>query len=108
MIEDPDHEIIVASIENKVIGFLSLVTEKYSDDLIPAPFTTIEYIEVNPKFQSLGIGQILIKEAEKISYSKGHEYIELSVWVTNEKAIRLYEKNGFCEIEKRMVKKLIK
>lgn len=106
IMKDPDHEIIIACNENKVIGFLSVVTEKYTDDLMSAPFSTIEYIEVDPNFQSLGIGQILLEEAEKIAHSKGHKYIELSVWETNEKAIKLYERNGFCAIERRMAKKL--
>jgi len=108
MIEDPDRDIIVACNENKIIGFLSIVTENFTDDLIPAPFSTIEYIEVEPDFQSVGIGQILIEEAERIAYSKGHKYINGLVWETNEKVKRLNEKNGFCTIERRMVKKLLK
>ena len=108
MIEDPDHDIIVACNKDKIIGFLSIVTENYTDDLVPAPFSTIEYIEVEPDFQSVGIGQILIEEAERIAYSKGHKYIDGLVWETNEKVKRLNEKNGFCTIERRMVKKLLK
>jgi hypothetical protein len=41
MIEDPDHDIIVACNENKIIGLLSIVTENFTDDLMPAPFSTI-------------------------------------------------------------------
>ena len=108
MIEDPDHDIIVACNKDKIIGFLSIVTENYTDDLLPAPFSTIEYIEVEPDFQSGGIGQILMEEAERIAYSKGHKYIDGLVWETNEKVKRLNEKNGFCTIERRMVKKLLK
>ena len=106
MIEDPDRDIIVACNENKIIGFLSIVTENFTDDLIPAPFSTIEYIEVEPVFQSVGVGQILMEEAERIAYSKGYKYIDSLVWETNEKAKRLNEKNGFCTIERRMIKKL--
>lgn len=108
MIEDPDRDIIVACNENKIIGFLSIVTENFTDDLIPAPFSTIEYIEVEPDFQSVGVGQILMEEAERIAYSKGYKYIDSLVWETNEKAKRLNEKNGFCTIERRMIKKLWK
>lgn len=108
MIEDPNHDIIVACNKNKIIGLLSIVTENYTDDLMPAPFSTIEYIEVEPDFQSVGVGQILIDEAERIAYLKGHKYIDSLVWETNEKAKRLNEKNGFCTIERRMAKKLLK
>lgn len=108
IIQDPDHEIIIARNENKVIGFLSVATEKFTDDLMPAPFSTIEYIEVDSNFQSFGIGQKLIEEAEKIAHLRGHKYIELLVWETNEKAIKFYEKNGFYTIERRMAKKIRK
>lgn len=107
MIEDPNHDIIVACNKNKIIGLLSIVTENYTDDLMPAPFSTIEYIEVEPDFQSVGVGQILIDEAERIAYLKDHKYIDSLVWETNEKAKRLNEKNGFCTIERRMAKKLL-
>jgi ribosomal protein S18 acetylase RimI-like enzyme len=106
MAQDPDHDIIVACLDNKIIGFLSVWLETYTDDLITAPFSTIEYIEVNPNYRSLGIGQSFMKEAERIAKSKNHQYLELSVWETNKSAIRLYERNDFTPIVRRMVKKL--
>ncbi len=90
IIQDPDHEIIIARNENKVIGFLSVATEKFTDDLMPAPFSTIEYIEVDSNFQSFGIGQKLIEEAEKIALRV--KYMNYSR-ETNEKAIKS-TKNG--------------
>ncbi len=106
MMEDPDHDIIVACIEDNIVGMLSVVTETYSDDLLKAPFSTIEFIEVYPEFQSRGIGQAFILEAEKLAKAKGHQYLELQVWETNEKAIKLYNKNSFQPIAQQMVKKL--
>jgi ribosomal protein S18 acetylase RimI-like enzyme len=106
MMEDPDHDIIVACIEDNIVGMLSLVTETDSDDLLKAPFSTIEFIEVYPEFQSKGIGQAFILEAEKLAKAKGHQYLELQVWEGNEKAIKLYNKNSFQPITQRMVKKL--
>ena len=106
MMEDPDHDIMVACIDGKIVGMLSLVTETYSDDLLKAPFTSIEFMEVYPEFQSRGIGQAFMEEAEKLAKEKGHQYLELQVWDTNEKAIKLYRKNSFQPITQRMVKKI--
>ena len=106
LMEDPDHDIMVACIEGQIVGMLSVVTETYSDDLLKAPFSTIEFIEVYPEFQTKGIGQAFILEAEKLAKEKGHQYLELQVWDTNEKAIKLYQKNSFQPIAQRMVKKL--
>jgi len=106
MVKDQNRDIIVASLEDKIVGFLSLWTESYSDDLIAAPFTTIEYIEVHPDYRSLGIGQSFMQEAERIARLKNHQYLELLVWETNKNAIKLYERNNFTPIVIRMIKKL--
>jgi ribosomal protein S18 acetylase RimI-like enzyme len=106
MLEDPDHDILVACIEDKIVGMLAVVTETYSDDLLKAPFSTIEFIEVYPEFQSKGIGKAFLLEAEKIAKTKDHHYLELQVWQTNTTAINLYNKNDFHPITQRMVKKI--
>jgi ribosomal protein S18 acetylase RimI-like enzyme len=106
MIDDPNHDVMVAQVDGKFAGYVSLWKEEYPDDLVPAPYTTIEYLEVDPEFSHLGVGQKLMEEAERIAREKKHPYLELLVWETNEKAIRLYEKNGFSPIVRRMVKKL--
>ena len=106
MIDDPEHDVMVALVDGKFAGYVCLWTETYPDDLVSAPYTTVEFIEVEPEFRHLGIGQKLMEEAEKIAREKKHPYLELLVWETNEKAIHLYEKNGFSPIVRRMVKKL--
>lgn len=106
MIDDPLHDVMVALVDGKFAGYVSLWKEEYPDDLVPAPYTTIEYLEVDPEFTNLGVAQKLMEEAEKIAREKKHPYLELLVWETNEKAINLYEKNGFSPIVRRMVKKL--
>jgi ribosomal protein S18 acetylase RimI-like enzyme len=106
MMEDPDHDIVVASIENKIVGFLSVVTETCSDDLIRAPYSVLEYIEVDPQHQGNGIGKTLMKEAEKITQEKGHTALSLQVWETNINAKNQFLKNGFQPIVQTMVKKI--
>ena len=106
MMEDPNHEVMVACIEDNIVGMLSVVTETCSDDLIKAPYSTIDFMEVYPEFQSSGIGQAFLVEAEKLAKAKDHKYLEHLVWVTEEKAIKLYKENSFQPITQQMVKKL--
>lgn len=105
-IEDPDYEIIVAELEQKIVGVLILFQENYSDDLVIAPFSTIENICTHPDYRHLGVGQGLFAEAESIARLKKHQFIDLLVWESNQNAISLYQRNGFLTIERRMVKKL--
>ena len=106
MMDDLSHDVMVALVDGKFAGYVALWKEEFPDDLLSAPYTTIEYLEVDPAFSQFGVGQKLMEEAERIAREKKHSYIELLVWETNQKAIHLYEKNGFSPIVRRMVKKL--
>jgi ribosomal protein S18 acetylase RimI-like enzyme len=52
-------------------------------------------IAVHPKFQGMGIGGRLLKSAEELAYSRGHDRAELTVNPTNVSAIRFYERWGW-------------
>jgi len=49
-------------------------------------------IAVSPRFQRLGIGQLLMHDAEDEALRCGHQEICLTVHPENEKAVRFYEK----------------
>jgi len=55
----------------------------------------IETINVDPKFQGMGIGKKLLKAAEEDMYPRFIKKIRLEVSVGNITAIKLYEKLGF-------------
>ena len=52
-------------------------------------------LAIDPKFSGKGEGAKMIKEIIVFAAEKGFLRIELSVAVTNEKAIQLYAKSGF-------------
>jgi ribosomal protein S18 acetylase RimI-like enzyme len=52
-------------------------------------------IAVHPKFQGSGIGSNLLRAAEELAHSRGHERAELTVNPTNLSAIRFYERSGW-------------
>ena len=47
------------------------------------------------KFRGIGIGSNLVKEALRLARERGLRRIELEVFASNPKAIRLYERFGF-------------
>ena len=56
----------------------------------------VDLIGVAHKFQSLGLGQLLLQHAINFSVDQGREFIELNVDTGNESgALKLYEKLGF-------------
>jgi ribosomal protein S18 acetylase RimI-like enzyme len=52
-------------------------------------------IAVHPRFQGMGIGGELLKSAEELAYSRGHDRAELTVNPTNVSGIRFYERWGW-------------
>ena len=55
-------------------------------------------IGVDPDDQGKGYGDILLKACIKRSKEQNCEFMTLDVRVSNEKAIRLYQKNGFIQV----------
>jgi ribosomal protein S18 acetylase RimI-like enzyme len=55
---------------------------------------------------SRGIGHRLMVEAEKFTRAQGHVYIGLGVTTANARAVHFYEKMGYAEERKRMIKRL--
>ena len=55
----------------------------------------ITNVSVNPELRRKKIGEALLYQAIENCYSNGVKYITLEVRVSNEKAIKLYEKYGF-------------
>ncbi|MCE5223489.1 GNAT family N-acetyltransferase [bacterium] len=104
---DPAYSHFVAMDQNKVIGYLVLISIDEMDDLLSPPYTNIDTIEIHQDYHQKGVGQALIEEAIRVAKEKNHHFIDLNVWALNEPALHLYSKNGFITIEQRMAKKLL-
>lgn len=55
-------------------------------------------IAVDPGYQGLGYGKILLEHAEKLAIEKGFEWMNLSVDENNHQAIIFYIKNGWNKL----------
>jgi ribosomal protein S18 acetylase RimI-like enzyme len=92
--------------KRELAGFLTAAVEGFSDDLIGAPFITIEFVETAPSARGQGVATALIAAVEQLAREQGVEYIDLLVWESNTSAARLYEELGYSTLERRLVKRV--
>lgn len=83
---------IGAFINNELAGNAGL---RCTNNHLKLKHRAIFGISTKEKYWNNGIGSILIKEIIKEARKMGYEQIELGVFSDNEKAKRLYERNGF-------------
>jgi ribosomal-protein-alanine acetyltransferase len=56
-------------------------------------------IAVDPAFEGQGLGRALLKTCEKDARAHGCETLRLEVRIDNQRAIALYEKNGYSRFD---------
>lgn len=86
----------VALHDAKIAGYLMLLKRKNSRLL------RIYSIAVSPNHRGLGIAQMFIDFTSNYTKSGGYKTVSLEVNEKNEPAIKLYHKNGFKTIAKRL------
>ena len=68
---------IVAEYQNELIGHVLLTKIKIKNDLNTFDSLALAPISVLPKFQSKGVGTLLMSEAHKIAKNLGHQSVVL-------------------------------
>ncbi len=79
---------------NQIIGFTNLIQDEDTNAV------EIRTIGVLPDFQGRGIGHKLLKFSLRKSHELGCTRCHLSVALTNQKALKLYQSVGFKVVEK--------
>lgn len=95
---EPEAEtaLLVAEDETEgLAGFIYLTTEK--DYFTGEKQGYISDIAVAAGFEGRGVARLLLDAADEWARSKGYGAIFLNVFAGNQRARRLYEKNGFAE-----------
>jgi len=105
-LDDKETVVLVVEQLGKVVGFVMGVVEKYSDDLLSAPYVTVQYLYVDEKFRRAGIAKALMQDVEKWATDKGLYTLELKVWSNNEPAKALFQSLGYLSLEVRMAKRI--
>ena len=84
----------VAEVEGKVIGMIALNKYPHHNKYHSGTFT----IMINPTYHKMGIGKRLMEEVIKLSDNELKlKRVELTVFESNDNAIKLYEKFGFIK-----------
>lgn len=103
IIED-DSDILIATFENEVVGFLLIqetTTPPYTC-LVEHKYAFIVDVIVGKHYQNKGIGSALLDEAKKWAAYRHLDYLELNVLTENKGAKSLYEKQGFKDTNQTM------
>jgi GNAT superfamily N-acetyltransferase len=91
---DPNHQLIVAELEGKVIGTLHLIfipSISYQGGLR----AQIESVRVDAKYQNLGVGSEMMRWTIERARERGAHMVQLTTHKSREDAHRFYERLGF-------------
>jgi ribosomal protein S18 acetylase RimI-like enzyme len=86
-------QIWVAEIGYRAIGFMILVPN--NDDSLE-----VDWLDIHPSFQHMGVGTLLVEKAAKIAKSKKMQALSVHTGATNEKMLNFSSKNGFEVFER--------
>ena len=86
--------VFLAKRKNEVIGYLAggIAAE---DSYVTVKFGKIENIFVDEKYRKFGVGTKLIDVFKDYCLGKGADYVKVTAYALNERAINFYRKNGF-------------
>jgi len=91
--------------EKERLGYL-ILNDRAIDELTGLPQAWVMDIAVKKEHWSRGVGQKLLQKAEEYCKNNGIQYLGLAVTTSNHRAASIYEKMGFNEERKLMVKRL--
>ncbi len=106
--EDKNALLLVAEIDEKVVGILYAIIEKDDGDDWTHPYNrvSVEEMSVSKDFSRQGVGTMLIENTQNWAKKKGINNLIVLVHAFNKNAINFYLKNDFRDYSIKMVKKI--
>ena len=95
-----DNVYLLALWNGEPAGFAKIKKYSLNEHIESIAQMELQKIYVLQEYHGKGIGTALLKEVKDIAKEVYPDYIWLDTHISNEKAIRLYEKNGFKKIGK--------
>ncbi len=77
------------------VGFAKIKKHSLNDQIESGAQMELQKIYILPEHHGKGIGTALLKEVKNLAREIYPDYIWLDTHISNENAVRLYEKNGF-------------
>ena len=91
---------LIAIDESEVIGFVKVKKHSLNDKIESGAQMELQKIYVLPSAQHSGVGSILLNKVLELANEIYPDHLWLDTHISNERAIRFYEKNGFRKIGK--------
>lgn len=97
-------KIIVAEIDDEIVGFASILSKVTSEDLDDGglEYGLVSDLVVAKNFRNRGIGRKLLEASESFARERNVKWLRIGVLAANQSADRLYDSMGF---EKRYVER---
>jgi len=92
LVSSPDHLIVVAEIDGKIVGFASAT--KILTFEVSRPFLTIDMLWVEPEYRYRGVGKTLVSAC--VDFAQWEGCVQVAV-ISREEAKGFYEKLGMSE-----------
>jgi ribosomal-protein-serine acetyltransferase len=95
-----ERTILLARSDGGLVGTVQVVWENATEEsaLVSPGFAVIHHLRTHPDFRRQGIGQRLMREAQRLALARQVTSLTLAVEQTNAYAHRLYEKWGFRDV----------
>jgi ribosomal protein S18 acetylase RimI-like enzyme len=81
-------QIWVAEISGRAVGFVILAPNRDGS-------LELDWLDVHPDFQRMGIGTLLVKKAEKVAKAKRRLALSIHTWKSNKQMVGFALKNDF-------------
>jgi ribosomal protein S18 acetylase RimI-like enzyme len=103
-----DKDILVLETEEEVIGLVQLrVGEGGDPGMKNKPYGWVDEIAISTASRNQGYGSKLMHAAEAWAKEKELKMLMLDVWKKNERAIAVYENQGYSSFRQRMFKEIL-
>lgn len=108
MLEDKKSLLLVALIDDRIVGFVSAFIEKETGNNVTYGYHRVYTCDlyILPDYQRQGVGSQLIKEVEKWAKNRKLSDLAVLVYNFNKKAADFYEKQGYKPYSTQFTKKL--
>lgn len=108
LLEDPNTDILVAKIDNEVVGYavMELNVSPLFQSMAQRTFAYMNDFGVKNSCQRKGIGSKLFEACVEWSKNEGASSLDLNVWEFNKKAITFYKSYAMEALSRKMTLRL--
>lgn len=99
-IRKEDNVYLLAYLNNEPVGFAKVKKHSLNDQIESVSQMELQKIYVLSESQCFGVGTALLIEIKNLAREINPDYIWLDTHISNEKAMRFYERNGFNKMGK--------